>query len=297
MATPITHWGVAVPTAYEATHLPEVPQDLAVTSTCLVGIEVEVENAVGQVNSINPVWNTEADGSLRNNGIEFISRIIPAKDAPGAISSLLGTTLTDSCCFSPRTSIHVHLDMSNQELGSSIDLALLYTCFEPLFYRFVGRGRMNNIYCVPIFKTRLIDQLCRASAHTKISRWTKYTGLNLLPITKQGTVEFRHMHGTFDVRKVAIWIRLITKLRDYVIAQDSKSIRSMILDFNDASDYRSLLFKIFGRDVEFLKYRGFSDIAQAIDSTKQAFASGNASTSEKYSSSAEAPFFQFPKQK
>lgn len=297
MATPISHWGVATPVAFVPTNLPQVSDDFIVSSTCLVGIEVEVENAVGMVRSINPVWSTEADGSLRNNGIEFISRIIQAKDAPAAIHNLMNETLTDACCFSPRTSIHVHLDMSDKELGTSIDLALLYTCFEPLFYRFVGRGRMNNIYCVPIFKTRLIDQLAKNRADGKISRWTKYTGLNLLPLTKQGTVEFRHMHGTFDVRKVALWIRLITKLRDYVVATDSKSLRGMVLEFDETSDYRSLLFKIFDRDVEFLKYRGFSDIAASIDATKQAFASGSAASSEKFASSFEAPFFKFPKQK
>lgn len=295
MATPVSSGWSVEPQAYVPEKLPKVPEELTILSKCLVGIEVEVENAIGQVKSINPVWTTENDGSLRNQGIEFISRVIPAFEAPGAMSSLMTETLNENCCFSPRTSIHVHLDMSSQELGKSIDLALLYGCFEPLFYRFVGRGRMNNIYCVPIFRTRVMEQLAKSRAEVKIRGWSKYTGLNLNPLVRQGTVEFRHMHGTFDVRKVCLWIRLITSLRDYVINTESRSLRSMILEFDSDYDYRSLFLKIFGQDAELLKYHNFMDIAEAVDASKQAFMSGAANSSTKYQPSSEAPYFTFRK--
>lgn len=42
--------------------------------------------------------------------------------------------------------------------------------------------------------------------------WQKYTALNLLPITKYGTVEFRHMHGTNDFDKLCTWINSLSNL-------------------------------------------------------------------------------------
>jgi len=241
-----------------------------VTSTRLIGIEVEVENHDAK-NPVSGSWHMEVDGSLRNTGVEWISSPLEAKWGPYALRELMGECLGKDCCFSPRTSIHIHVNVQDLDREQVIDSVLLYSVFEPLFYRYTGRGRIKNIYCVPLFDTNLLTSIGSRSLESTRESWSKYSGLNLLPIGDKGTLEFRHMHGTFDHKKVSIWIRLLTKLVDYVDQQKTKNIRQMVLSMDRSFDYLELLKEIFGTDYVYLKYQNYYDIANSINNVKQAF--------------------------
>jgi predicted small secreted protein len=190
-----------------------------IVSDQLIGIEVEVEAAQAAIANLNKVWNMTTDGSLRNNGAEFVSKPIMASDAPITLKHLLSQYLQQDCCFSPRTSVHVAL------------------------FQFAGRGRIKNIYCVPLVDTNLLLGL--AGSDNVLRNWSKYTSLNLLPVREQGTVEFRHMHGTFDVTKLCNWIGLITKLKEYVIKTTTKNIRLMLHNMEVDASVQSLKREIF----------------------------------------------------
>jgi hypothetical protein len=226
-----------------------------VDSLELVGIEVEVENAGNLTANLNKTWTMVADGSLRNTGIELITKPIPAKDAPLALEYLLKHYLTQDCCFSPRTSVHVHLNVQDLTRGQVVDYILLYAVYEKLFYKFAGRGRAKNIYCVPLSDCDLLTYMCEMG-ETRDRQWSKYTGLNTLPILTYGTVEFRHMHGTYDVGKLSTWINLITKLKEYIKGSTSKQIRGGIADMNDGFDFQGLMHEIWGKYAGAFKYDG-----------------------------------------
>jgi hypothetical protein len=49
----------------------------------------------------------------------------------------------------------------------------------------------------------------------QIQKWHKYTAFNLLPIAKQGTIEFRHLQGTNEKSEVEGWLRTLKQLYDY----------------------------------------------------------------------------------
>lgn len=234
-----------------------------------IGIEVEVEN-IRAVNHLNKVWQSKNDGSLRNNGIEFVSRPIYACDAPAVLHDLMVESLGADYCFSPRTSVHIHLDMQEQEGEDAINLLMLYTMFERLFYKFVGRGRIKNIYCVPLTETQLIQNTVVQGLRP--DRWSKYTGLNLKTLESYGTIEFRHMHGTPDVRKLCVWIDLITKLKGYALKKGTKELRQMVSAIDDDFDFRALLTEIFGSTADFLKYDSFEDVRVSYPIAKQLLA-------------------------
>lgn len=241
-----------------------------VDSNIEIGIEVEVENHE-LLKQPKAVWAHKGDGSLRNNGIEWITHPIAAHWAPQALNDLLGSSLSNNCCFSPRTSIHVHFNMQDSDSAQVIDITLLYTALEPLFYKFTGRGRIKNIYCVPLMDTTLITGMNQGNLGNIIELWSKYTGLNLLPIRNLGTIEARHMHGTFDHRKVIIWIRIWTKLIEYCLKMGTGNIRKLLLDLNEATDYQQLLTDIFGNDAMQLKYESWNDLKRSVNVVKRAF--------------------------
>jgi Putative amidoligase enzyme len=246
-------------------------------STRSIGIEVEVENHAIKLNPSESVWHSEADGSLRNNGTEYISRPVPANFGAIALQELLGQCLDEKeCCFSPRTSIHIHVNMQDVETEIVEDIILLYSVFEKLFFRFTGRGRIKNIYCVPLTDTECLNGMVNKEFNTARGGWSKYSALNILPIAEYGTIEFRHMHGTFDVKKISVWIRLLTTLCDYVIAKGG--IRAELLKMSSTYDYAGLLQTIFGMDAEYLKYQHFNDVKQTLGRVKTAFTNASTTT-------------------
>jgi hypothetical protein len=269
-----------------------VPSGGPVPSQELVGIEIEVEN-MQQANpghDINRVWNIVQDGSLRNNGLEFTTKPIPASAAPVALEYLLKQYLSQECCFSPRTSVHVHLNVQNLQQAQVLDYLLLYVVFEQLFYKFVGKGRQKNIYCVPLSDSNLLANLVDYG-ETRRSQWSKYTGLNTLPVGEYGTIEWRHMHGTTDVAKLSVWINLITKLKEYVVRVGTKGVRSAIAEMHDGYNFSGLLQEIFGEHAEHLRYEGPKELSYL--QAKQAMASYSTTRTVQGNLSPRSSFFTF----
>jgi hypothetical protein len=80
------------------------------------------------------------------------------------------------------------------------------------------------------------------------------------------------MHGTFDHEKLAVWVRLLTKLVDYVVRTGTKSVRKMISGFDHNSDLFGLMVDIFGQqDVRQFNDISYRVIEEAVSNTKLAF--------------------------
>lgn len=239
--------------------LPDADEIWKISSEEIVGIEVEVENQ----NHRRPTarcWTVTEDGSLRNGGVEFVSRPIKAKDAPAAIQHLFKGDFDQDYCFSPRTSVHVHLNMLDVPTEKVVDLLLIYSLFEKSLYRFVGKGRWKNIYCTPITESLLLMGIAERGLG---ATWEKYTGLNLLPLRDKGTIEFRHMHGTIDAKKLCIWIDLITRLKAYVLSHKTEDIRRTIINFN-GGQMDVLSSEVFGNLAEFLQLSDPSEVVNRL---------------------------------
>lgn len=262
-----------------------------IESQHIIGIEVEVENFREGQQSLRKIWSSKGDGSLRNNGMEFVTHPIPASDAPSALFHLLAQVLPDSCCFSPRTSTHVHFNMTDWDVSKVKELVLWYTVFENLLFRFAGRKRNQNIYCVPLTATNQLYQFYQTSLERSVSKWSKYSSLNLLTLHNLGTVEFRHMHGTFDVAKLCTWIRLICRLCEYV--QKSSNAIETLSRLSDQTDYVQLLGTVFGEDEQYLRFSDYRDIQQSVDMVKYALVSPSTTSQLAREISDQSPLLQF----
>ena len=209
-------------------------------SPLYVGMECEIEDITdhGQANGLG--WHITQDGSLRNNGHEYISRAIPVPDAQQLFKRLHGSIkVGNNDPFSQRTSIHVHANCANLTQKHVRDVVWLYALFEEAFFLMCKPDRRDNIHCTPLTETYLPNIYCQGLS-SMVSRWHKYTALNLKPLTKQGTIEFRHMHGHNDEVLLSEWLLII---RNLFAAAKEKPLDASLLD---AENIRSYYGKIFG---------------------------------------------------
>jgi hypothetical protein len=200
------------------------PSDRFVCPTTAVGIEIELENMPhwrGVLGRNNEFWSTTSDGSLRNHGIEFVSKPLFGKDIELALATLNEVLEDASYVFSSRTGLHIHIDVSGMSVNNLLSHSVGYALLEPALYKYVGEERRQNIYCLPIQSTaNLLPYFnlikygrTNSDIATAISAMCKYSGFNLRPIMEQGSVEYRHHTSTIDPEEIIRWINIIMKIR------------------------------------------------------------------------------------
>ena len=245
-----------------------------VRSDSILGAEIEIEHVHPALQEIQiPFWTQVNDNSLRNHGREFLS--CPA--TPEMIRTLLILLFSSFNIakknalmmpeFSWRTSIHFHLNMRNETVEQLITFTVLYLLFEDALFNFVGGDRRTSNFCVPLQDTFLPNTLSMIINDNqpveKMTReWYKYTALNLRPLTYndhasdhpedsntfsgKGTVEFRHLEGTYNLDKIIRWVNLILLLQIASRKLPLDYIEDQITGLDNKQDYTLLLHEIFG---------------------------------------------------
>lgn len=209
-----------------------VPSDEWPIPDCLVGLEFEYENPKGnawverwwdrKLPEISLAWATHDDGSLRDNGVEFVLRDpLMGKDLSDAISLLLDPMPPLETTY--RTSVHVHIDARDLELSELKTAVLLYALTEQGFFNYVGGQRETNNYCIPWYEApeylfpvskALFDAevdkgiLGRACANAQ-----RYAALNINALRKYGSLEFRHYGDNVTEARIREWIGICLQLK------------------------------------------------------------------------------------
>lgn len=192
----------------------------------LIGIELEYEGVTdGGLAGAPTLWSAVMDGSLRNNGIEYVlTEPLYGTGITDALSSMaehVGSIRPD---VSNRCSVHVHVNVSDMDIDQLLTMVLLYLVFERTIIKYHGTVREDNIFCVPYYRApealnKLItlfsglDAINASSVGQLLSSFNKYHGLNIGAIATHGSLEFRHMSGTTDMAKVDDWICIIQHLK------------------------------------------------------------------------------------
>ncbi len=217
-----------------------------------LGIEIEVENVRDWFPPRSPYWTSTDDGSLRNHGVEFISHPIRAWRVEQAIVRLF-SEVNEDFEFTERTSIHIHMNVRTLTVNQLQAFVATYLIFEKLLFDFVGQERAKNIFCVPLNETNYGSYLQSLfSSQRVVFNWSKYTALNLLPIRDKGTVEFRHLHGTKDIKKIMQWINIILSLKMFALKNKPDYVWEKINSLNTSSTYQLFAQEVFGEDAELL---------------------------------------------
>jgi hypothetical protein len=264
-----------------------------------IGVEVELENINyfyhdNELPQIYGFWKTVEDGSLRD-GTEFIfdgplkgANITAALDV---LSDFLDKYRKNGkpVQVSERCSVHIHLDVREIEEPQLINLILIYMFFERLLFHYINPTRSKNNYCRPltdsVFKYTLNKLKSQNSSGYSLSsiiqfvkmECDKYSALNILPITKYGSVEFRHHHGTTNMSDVKDWINIILSIK---IASRLTSIDQIIKLYEDSGS-KSVVQHVFDNtplgsssyldgvdDLEIFMHKGYTDIKEILDMKK-----------------------------
>lgn len=220
-----------------------------------IGIEVECEGIDNDHPRLS-FWTSTDDGSLRNHGREFISTPLSGRQIDYALKELGDTLkLFPNLSWSHRTSIHVHQNVSTLREKHLLAYVMLYVLFEELFYSMVAPYRAANAFC---YKVNSLDP----SEYMQIQDTNKYCGLNLAPIKRQSTVEFRHMHGTDDLRLLRRWLQLIVKLHAWVEKIPSTKVVDIVLGHIEAKTFVDLAKQIWGVNASLFDDKFIQDSAE-----------------------------------
>lgn len=248
---------------------PFTPAFSVVDRNTYLGIEVEVENVERWDSNHSPYWTIIEDGSLRNNGREFITPPIRAYRVENALTKLF-EALNRDIDFSERTSIHIHMNVRTLTVEQLEALVVTYMLFEKAIFSFIGENRYDNIFCVPLCETDMggsLEQLITNGS--PYIEWEKYTALNLVPISSKGTLEFRHLAGTRDLTKIMTWINIILSLKTFALRNDVEYIWHRINSLNTTSEYRMFGEEVFGNMIHHIYTPTFNqDVASCITYVK-----------------------------
>ena len=245
---------------------PPIAKGRKTNSGLLVGIEVELERILLARMPVG--WKREADGSLKDNGMEFTLPVW-STNAEEWLKELFS-------CFnrvesSPRCSVHIHANVTDFTLSQVKALILLYTVFERVLYRFSGK-RWNSIFCVPVQTWAIGINLNHCNMGDLQQIFPKYSGLNVFPDQKGrtlGTVEFRHMAGNKNILYIKTWIDILTHLVKYAHTQEYVQVKERIQNMRHDSQYWELLQDVFKDKANTLNYSDFDkDVETGITFAK-----------------------------
>ena len=258
------HYGRADTIAYNSKH--GVTEGVPLPDW-LVGLELEIEGWPHSMEQRFGGMSFTEDGSLRataaGRGVEAITKPVAIKYVPKMLSAFYKHFSITESNYSERCSTHVHFNVEPLEFSHISTIALVYQTVERLLFDFVGHDRGNNIFCVPWYQCNLsynIVSQIEKSGHDVFRRWQKYSALNLIPIVEQGTVEFRHLHGTCDVDLITNWICLLAKIVEYSQKVELDVAQKLILNMNTVSNYHQWLHSVFGDFTGLLQRDGFEQV-------------------------------------
>jgi hypothetical protein len=195
---------------------PEFDEDL------MYGIELEYENV--RTDMCPALWNMVGDGSLRNNGMEFVSRTLTREQLPEAIDTMEEFLPTIAADANLRCGIHVHLNMRPRTVGELYAFITGFTLLEPAIFQEWCPDRVTSSFCVPVYLNRhmqmhlhrSIQEVRRGSPNPMrhATSTSKYSALNIACLPRFCTAEVRLLPSTTDMDELREWVELLTRLYD-----------------------------------------------------------------------------------
>lgn len=194
------------------------------------GIEIEVENLPEPFNIEN--GECKEDGSLRNNGREYVSTILPDVDSAKAWhNEVVRKCVISGADFNKRCGTHIHMDFQNTTKQTRRNFLEKYLLIERKLMALMPDRKHSN-FCLPLLDydgdiVILRDYLAGRTQFLR-DRGSKYAALNFRPMLTQGSIEFRMLPSlpTVDLFEQVIdmleFIRNNTKasvIKKYSISQ------------------------------------------------------------------------------
>lgn len=184
-----------------------------------VGIEVEMEFSEGfSVEELYPVagddWQIKSDGSLRNFGLEFVSRPFSLRHE-GTVLSKTWTDLIEHKRMAkanhdcPRASVHVHVNVRDYTYNQLMNIILAYLLLEGTLVDYCGRWRRGNLFALRIPEAAANFTTIKSAItnfHSiRLSAEQRYSAMNLVSLNTFGTIEFRMLGSVYNPQLIERW--------------------------------------------------------------------------------------------
>jgi hypothetical protein len=237
----------------------------------LMGVEYEVEGLYLPHNVAGFAVHNE--GSLRNvdghpareyvtNAPSNLDNTIKQLDT---LNATFNSNVGCSPLFSNRTSVHVHLNVSDLTVEEWFTLLFIWTVYEDSFIKYCGDERKGNLFCLSSSDAEaMLFYLEDFAIDQEINLFgdnVRYAACNLAATPKYGSLEFRCMRGTTDPNVLIPWFSTINSL--YHLAKHYGTPNAFIERFIDEPEAATI--EMFG-DKHFI----FNDIRWKEDAMEKA---------------------------
>lgn len=225
----------------------------------LMGVELELENVSlngvehaydsygDQVNAYG--WTRHSDASLRN-GIEFVtSSPMCGNMLRDAIEAWYAIGYDYEC--SPRTSTHIHLNLSTSDVEVLRSMIVLVYTIEDSIYGVVEESRKWAGYSMALSEMRPerlrnvlnspTENVLRDAVVPRRNQ-ERYYGFNF-NVGRHGTVEFRYFPGGPSQRQLESWLDLVTLIRK---TSEQYTVQELESRINSEEDLRQFLLANLG---------------------------------------------------
>ena len=230
-----------------------------------VGIEVEVEGK-DLPNYLDKYWRIDADGSLRGESNEYVlAAPMHLMEAYKALDYLqnaydeLGSEIFDSV----RCGVHVHVNVQDLSITELYNYFTLYSMFEGVLLANCGKGRVGNLFCLPLNRSPSLVDILVASVNIGMfglfgSDENRYCSMNVVAIPKYGSLEFRALRGGPDLERIKSWASVLVGLKTA-----AKSYRNPVEIVTEAK--RVGLRRFFLRNVQESSYLRVGNIKRKLE--------------------------------
>lgn len=212
----------------------------------LFGLEVELEQCRVPPDGVTG-WNVDIDGSLRNNGREFIleepKTIAQARTALQRLDGVIRESHD-----SVRCSFHVHVDVRGWSTTELANCLRAYVTLEDSFFELSG-NRSGSQFCTPVVGSSVEREvrsiIKREAVHGMNFDRVKYSALNVGHIAGLGSLEFRHHKGLTSAAEGITWLNRVAHFCDTSRDLSRDALRDAIINQN----LDDLRFSLFGESL------------------------------------------------
>lgn len=217
----------------------------------IFGPELEVEYK-SAINLAPPKgWHVKSDDSLRNFGVEFIAlSTFTREEFQERVKEVCEYVVKQKGYIPncPRTSFHVHYNVSNMTPVQVVNCIVAYWLIEDVVSKHCGPLRQGNQYCLSSSISSGVVDVLTSSVKRDMSElfrslngnnYIRYSGQNLCSVPKLMSLENRVMNGNAeDPSALIAWGTNLDSI--YTRAKDFKD-PSELCDFAFHNPYRFML--------------------------------------------------------
>lgn len=198
-----------------------------------LGIEIEVEGR--RLPDAPRYWKREQDGSLRGpENAEYVFNAPLSKKTAIMALNVLDKAYVDNKSVvhdTVRAGVHVHVNVQDLSIVELYNMMTIYMVLEPLLIKHCGEGREGNLFCLRATDAKFLLFSLKVAARQRVFRHLvsdnlRYASMNVKALGTYGSLEFRALRGTRDLKRVEAWALMLLELRE--LAKDIDSPNKVV---------------------------------------------------------------------